>query len=158
MVGSFGSGIQWSRPAELPTQKAAETLTYVTGAPVEIPDEFRVLRTARATCPAGTTPTGGGMTSTGYGFQFAITSSYANGRDWIVTGMNDYALRTGTIQAKVGRIHPVDLREQRLARHRLQPVGRFPAGDRIRSLYRQLGGGLSVGSDQAAVPGTAIPA
>ncbi|MFD9372109.1 hypothetical protein ACFWA6_31030 [Streptomyces sp. NPDC060020] len=88
-------------PAEPGARQAAETLTYVTGDPVEIPDEIRVLRTAKATCPVGTTPTGGGMIPTGYGFQFALTSSYASGRDWIVTGMNDQALHTGTIQAKV---------------------------------------------------------
>ncbi|WP_371616562.1 hypothetical protein [Streptomyces sp. NBC_00454] len=88
-------------PAEPILPRAAESLTYVTGAPVEVPDEFRVLRTAKATCPVGQLPTGGGLTTSPKWFQFALTSSYANGRDWIITGMNDQALSSGSISATV---------------------------------------------------------
>ncbi|MGW6707279.1 hypothetical protein ACWGDE_20635 [Streptomyces sp. NPDC054956] len=90
-----------SAPAAPVVPKAAETLTYVTGPPTEVPDEFRVLRTAKATCPVGTVPTGGGMTVSPTWFEFALTSSYASGRDWIITGMNDDTLKAGKVSATV---------------------------------------------------------
>lgn len=83
--------------------KAAETLTYVTGDPVYIPAEYpAVLHTARANCPSGQVPTGGGMTTYGNRFSFSITSSYAQGGSWIVTGRsNESLLRDGSIAATV---------------------------------------------------------
>ncbi|MEV7414618.1 hypothetical protein [Streptomyces sp. NPDC089919] len=95
---------QGRQPAPHPgpgAARAAESLTYVTGAPVDVPWEIRVLRTAKATCPAGQTPTGGGMTTSPKWFRFTISSSYASGRDWIVTGNNEDTLNSGTISATV---------------------------------------------------------
>ncbi|MFD7030142.1 hypothetical protein ACFWAR_19070 [Streptomyces sp. NPDC059917] len=91
-----------SAQAVPPAPRAAETLTRVTGERVEIPDEYpAVLHTARADCPAGQVPTGGGVTTYGNRFRFSLTSSYAQGRSWIVTGRNDDTLRAGTVAATV---------------------------------------------------------
>ncbi|MFJ6940387.1 hypothetical protein [Streptomyces sp. NPDC101132] len=101
-----GTAAATPRPAAAPARvapaPAAETLTYVTGARVAIPWEIPTpLRRATVSCPAGQVPASGGLVGYPDRFQFTVTSSYAEGRSWIITGRGEEALSSGEIAATV---------------------------------------------------------
>ncbi|MER8042091.1 hypothetical protein [Streptomyces sp. NPDC094032] len=73
-------------PAQSPPAAKAETFTRVLGAPVAVPrSNVHVFYEARATCPAGQTPTGGGPKVSPYYNPLPVISSYASGPTWVVT-------------------------------------------------------------------------